>query len=146
MSSSGLETYLKKFLVIQPGEWPCQFYCSQLVYQSFLQHSSSTDTVKGNFPPVTSLIPTMGPLHISLNRREHVFEFTSPPIQYQIIEPPQFSHLKSEKINTKIFSLLEKVALNMVKPISSQFLVHKQHIFGTETGREIRPSDQSKGF
>ena len=86
--SSCLETYLKKFLVIQPGDWPCQFYCRQLVYQSLPRHSkaststqehqSSTDMVKGNFPPVTSLIPTMGPLHISLNSREHVFETFKP--------------------------------------------------------------------
>ncbi|CAB3998876.1 Hypothetical predicted protein [Paramuricea clavata] len=86
--SSGLEKYLTKFLVIQPGDWPCQFYCRQLVYQSLPRHSkaststqehqSSTDMVKGNFPPVTSLIPTMGPLHISLNSREHVFETFKP--------------------------------------------------------------------
>ena len=80
--SSGLERYLKKFLVIQPGDWPAQFFCRQLVY-TYLQQENNvhtvpqksplTSTVDANPTPVTSLIPTMGPLHISLNSREHTF-------------------------------------------------------------------------
>ena len=78
--SSGLAAYLKKFIIIQPGDWPCQFYCRLLVYESLSQcqdstndkeHVSSTSIVKN--PAVTSLIPTMGPLHISLNSREDIF-------------------------------------------------------------------------
>ena len=30
--ASGLKQYLKKFVVVQPGDWPCQFYCRQLIY------------------------------------------------------------------------------------------------------------------
>ena len=86
--SSGLESYLKQFLVIQPGDWPCQFFCRQLVYKSMLQHNntvpstkkcqSPTNIANSNFPPVTSLIPMVGPLHISLNSREHIFETFKP--------------------------------------------------------------------
>ena len=86
--SSGFETYLKQFLVIQPGDWPAQFFCRQLVYQSLHQQSNahkvsqesspSISVVNENLLPVTSLIPTMGPLHISLNSREHVFETFKP--------------------------------------------------------------------
>ena len=86
--SSGFETYMKQFLVIQPGDWPAQFFCRQLVYQSLHQQSNahkvsqesspSFSVVNENLPPVTSLIPTMGPLHISLNSRKHVFETFKP--------------------------------------------------------------------
>ncbi|XP_028410469.1 uncharacterized protein LOC114533084 [Dendronephthya gigantea] len=82
---SGLSAYLKKFIIIQPGDWPCQFYCRQLVYESlshcqeptdYQEHESSTSTVE--IPAITSLIPTMGPLHISLNSREDIFESFKP--------------------------------------------------------------------
>ncbi len=95
--ASGLKQYLKKFVVVQPGDWPCQFYCRQLIYDqlplptketkkqvvtsnNFCDHSymskptSSTDP--DNYLPTAalcSIVPTMGPLHISLNSREHVF-------------------------------------------------------------------------
>ena len=32
--ASGLKSYLKKFVVLQPGDWPAQFYCRQLVYEN----------------------------------------------------------------------------------------------------------------
>ena len=28
---AGLGDYAKKFIIFQPGDWPCQFYCSQLI-------------------------------------------------------------------------------------------------------------------
>lgn len=92
-----LTRYLKKFVVVQPGDWPCQFYCRQIVYESLPlpkkenkdinisqaqsgnivcdSDSSSMTPPKLNVSPpaITSLIPIMGPLHISLNSREHVF-------------------------------------------------------------------------
>ena len=86
--SSGSETYLKQFLVVQPGDWPAQFFCRQLVYQSLHQQSNahkvsqgsspSIIVVNGNLHPVTSLIPTIGPLYISLNSREHDFKTFKP--------------------------------------------------------------------
>ena len=27
---TGLAAYLKKFIIFQPGDWPCQFYCGQI--------------------------------------------------------------------------------------------------------------------
>ena len=93
--ASGLADYLKKFVVIQPGDWPCQFYCRQLIYESLTQyqqssaasqqeHQSSSNTVENcnsrsdQIPAITSLIPTMGPLHISLNSREDIFHTFRP--------------------------------------------------------------------
>jgi hypothetical protein len=29
--ASGLKQHLKKYVVVQPGDWACQFYCRQLV-------------------------------------------------------------------------------------------------------------------
>ena len=101
--ASGLAAYLKKFVIIQPGDWPCQFYCRQLIYESLTQyqqsiasqkdqqptasqqeHQAFTSTVENGIsktnqvPAITSLIPTMGPLHISLNSRENIFETFRP--------------------------------------------------------------------
>ena len=105
---TGLAAYLKKFTVFQPGDWPCQFYCGQIMYKSlknfvnshpgfsdtplqqdniFTDHSSysfpmtsgTTDNLLNNSlpqttsqPSILSLVPTIGPLHIFLNSREHV--------------------------------------------------------------------------
>ena len=101
--SSGLKEYLKKFVIIQPGDWPCQLYCRQSVYQSLPSRFQPSETQAGssyeaetdhsytlltpkkhcsynfsvNTPdsisPITSIVPMLGPLHISLNSREHVF-------------------------------------------------------------------------
>ena len=101
--ASGLAPYLKKFVIIQPGDWPCQFYCRQLIYESLTRHQQavtsqkdqqptlsqqdhqlSTSTVENHIsisnqiPAISSLIPTMGPLHISLNSREDIFETFRP--------------------------------------------------------------------
>ena len=31
--ATNLKSYAKKYVVIQPGDWPCQFYCRQIVYE-----------------------------------------------------------------------------------------------------------------
>ena len=105
---TGLAAYLKKFIVFQPGDWPCQFYCRQIIYESlkkfvsshpgfsdapqqqdnilpdhssysFPMSSGTTDNLLNNSLPqatsqssILSLVPTIGPLHISLNSREHI--------------------------------------------------------------------------
>ena len=101
--STGLAKYMQKFVLLQPGDWPCQFYCCQIIYQCFgkFQGGSSqpTNTLQetlftsndhsfysyptGNYvcnmtretmsqqPSILSIVPTIGPLHISLNSREH---------------------------------------------------------------------------
>lgn len=30
---AGLDDYVKKFIISQPGDWPCQFCCHQIIYQ-----------------------------------------------------------------------------------------------------------------
>ena len=37
--STGLAAYMKKFIVFQSGDWPCQFYCRQIIYESLLSDS-----------------------------------------------------------------------------------------------------------
>ena len=105
---TGLAAQSKKFIVFQPGDWPCQFYCRQIIYESlktfvsshprfsdaplqqdnilpdhssysFPMTSGTTDNLLNNSLPQTtsqssilSLVPTIGPLHISLNSREHI--------------------------------------------------------------------------
>ncbi|PFX18854.1 hypothetical protein AWC38_SpisGene16764 [Stylophora pistillata] len=106
--STGLAAYLKKFTVFQPGDWPSQFYCRQIIYESlkkfvsshpgfsdippqqefipsdhssysFPMTSGTTDNLLNNSlpqetsqPSILSIVPTIGPLHISLNSREHI--------------------------------------------------------------------------
>ena len=48
--ASGLAPYLKKFVIIQPGDWPCQFYCRQLIYESLAQHQQSVASQKDQQP------------------------------------------------------------------------------------------------
>lgn len=116
---TGVANYMQKFVVIQPGDWPCQFYCRQIVYtalQKYLDctssrynntenstnnspqenHSfSSTDSAWDHYysfpssatphiqpqnfslntsvqPSILSVVPIIGPLHISLNARENI--------------------------------------------------------------------------
>ena len=119
--STGLAAYMRKFVLLQPGDWPCQFYCRQIIYQclnkfsscapgltSALQehpricddHSSysyPTDshihtTIPGSTnqqPSILSIVPTIGPLHISLNSREHIVNSFHPFFKsvYQAIFP-----------------------------------------------------------
>ena len=106
--STGLAAYMKKFLVFQPGDWPCQFYSRQIIYESLKKFISSQPVLKStpnendniltdhscysfplptstaenpldnsllhntSQPSILSVVPTIGPLHISLNSREHV--------------------------------------------------------------------------
>ncbi|KAL9974746.1 hypothetical protein ACROYT_G011827 [Oculina patagonica] len=102
--STKLAEYLKRFLIIQPGDWPAQFYSRQIVYETLQKYYQNSDTVQRtacsptdhgyatpftsvqsqvgesdkntsvNQPAVLSVIPCIGPLHISLNGRETVFK------------------------------------------------------------------------
>ena len=53
---NGLSIYINKFLVPLIGDWPCQFFVRQIVYDQ----------------GIYNLVPFLGPLHISLNARENV--------------------------------------------------------------------------
>ncbi|KAL9975508.1 hypothetical protein ACROYT_G012677 [Oculina patagonica] len=107
--NTGLAAYMRKFIVFQPGDWPCQFYCRQNAYETFQKfigcHPGLTDapqehdntladhcsysfplttgtvnnptedslpTNTTSQPSILSIVPTIGPLHISLNSREHI--------------------------------------------------------------------------
>ena len=119
--STGLAKYMRKFVLLQPGDWPCQFYCRQIIYQclgKFHRSSSQlTNTLQetlftsddhslysyptGNYvcnmtpetmsqqPSILSIVPTIGPLHISLNSREHIVNSFHPFFKsvYQSIFP-----------------------------------------------------------
>ena len=125
--STKLSDYMKRYLLLQPGDWPAQFYSRQLVYEtlqkyqshfpssepspgpltkptSHLDHSYTTpcntsgpakehDT--SNQPTILSIIPCIGPLHISLNARETVFTEFRP--FYEIIYKDLFPKSKLAK-------------------------------------------------
>ena len=114
--SAGLEDYLRKFVVIQPGDWPCQFYCTQIIngclkkftshnpelgniptdsiivvshnhsaYSFPLSTSSTVNCFPHNMtsqPSLLSIVPTIGPLHISINSREHLVSSFHPFFKY----------------------------------------------------------------
>jgi len=43
-----MSDYYKKFLVIQPGDWPAQFYSRQIIYETLQKYyRSSSDTLLG---------------------------------------------------------------------------------------------------
>ena len=99
--STKLSENLKLFLISQPGDWPAQFYSRQVIYETLQKiccpfdvfdnpqvcptdHSYARVCSSGpiqqqmNFstsgqPGILSIIPRIGPLHISLNGRETVF-------------------------------------------------------------------------
>ena len=123
---TGLKTYMEKFVLLQPGDWPCQFFSRNIVYEQLKnaykcfenpnkgkgppatktsdQHSTEdkfqndhmytyniktaennpqatiTDAPMSNnkYFPLKSVVPLIGPLHISLNSREHVMETFHP--------------------------------------------------------------------
>ncbi|PFX26709.1 hypothetical protein AWC38_SpisGene8656 [Stylophora pistillata] len=55
--STGLATYLKKFTVLQPRGWPCQFYYRQIIYESLRKFVSSHPGFS-DIPPRQDLIPS----------------------------------------------------------------------------------------
>ena len=57
-----LARYLKEFVVLQPRDWPAQFYARQIAY------SSNSETIK------QALVPLFGPLHGQLNGREIIVQ------------------------------------------------------------------------
>ena len=110
---TGLGDYMREFVVIRPGHWPCQFYCRQIINQclkKFISHNPDLDdtflrhfhtsvshnhsaysypstTASGyksfpenltSQPSLLSIVPTIEPLLISINSREHVFNSFHP--------------------------------------------------------------------
>ena len=54
--------YCEKYILPQPGNWPGQFYSRRVV------HSSDNNTIG------LSVVPPLGPLHVSLNGQENVYK------------------------------------------------------------------------
>ena len=104
MLQTNLLEYLKSYFSPQPGDWPSQLYTRQTVYEtlpkfyhkhctktftstadhyyhmaSYTAHSSCVPVNHNLSPPsILSLIPCIAPLHVSLNRREMLFNYFSP--------------------------------------------------------------------
>ncbi len=55
----GLGEYLKEYLVVNPGDWPAQYYLRQIVNQA-----PATSEIRNG-------VPFIGALHVSLNGREN---------------------------------------------------------------------------
>ena len=104
MLQTNLQEYLKSYFFPQLGDWPSQLYTRQTVYEtlpkfyhkhctktftsttdhyyhmaSYTAHSSCVPVNHNSSPPsILSLIPCIGPLHVSLNGREMLFNDFSP--------------------------------------------------------------------
>jgi hypothetical protein len=62
-----MQVYLSKYVVPVVADWPGQFFIRKAIAQRFLVKNE-------NIPEyITSFLPVMGPLHVSLNARELVF-------------------------------------------------------------------------
>ena len=99
-----LKGYVRTYVVLMPGDWPAQFYIQQAVYRSLypsarakptdhpiadighdhdyytthIPHSTSHVTGTIWTEEVQSIVPLMGPLHISLNACEDICEIYHP--------------------------------------------------------------------
>jgi len=69
--STNMKEYCQRFVLPQPGDWPAQFYPRRIIY------SSKTDPIVRS-----SLVPLLGPLHVSLNGQENVFKVFHELLRY----------------------------------------------------------------
>ncbi|XP_078366821.1 uncharacterized protein LOC144650903 isoform X2 [Oculina patagonica] len=70
---SSMREYLSKFVVLMPADWPGQYFPRQLVYQKASQATAASNISQGSCRhPLTSVIPTLGPLHVDLNADEDI--------------------------------------------------------------------------
>ena len=57
--SAGLGDIKKKFVIFQPGDWPCQFFCRQIICQcvkkfiSYQQPQAASDHSAYSYPSFT---------------------------------------------------------------------------------------------
>ena len=100
---------MKNYVVLTPGDWPAQFYVRQAVYSSLypngkakpkddnpveyvvhdqdhyltlILHSTTHATGTSWTEEMQSIVPLMGPLHISINAREDICEVYHPFMKY----------------------------------------------------------------
>ena len=69
-----LADYMKKYIVPIPGDWPAQFFTRKIIYSKlYKDRQMCTQSSVNTSDPLLSLVPILGPLHISLNAIEDVF-------------------------------------------------------------------------
>lgn len=68
-----MREYLSKFIVLMPADWPGQYFSRQIVNQKVSQATTASNVPQGSCcHPLTSVIPTLGPLHVDLNADEDI--------------------------------------------------------------------------
>ncbi|XP_044168909.1 uncharacterized protein LOC122953143 [Acropora millepora] len=71
--NTNMREYLSKFIVLMPADWPGQYFPRQIVYQKVSQATAASNIPQGSCcHPLTSVIPTLGPLHVDLNADENI--------------------------------------------------------------------------
>lgn len=56
-----------------PADWPGQYFPRQIVYQKVSQATAASNVPQGSCcHPLTSVIPTLGPLHVDLNADQDI--------------------------------------------------------------------------
>ena len=66
--NTNMREYLSKFVVLMPADWPGQYFPRQIVYQKVSQAAVASSVPQGSCcHPLTSVIPSLGPLHVDLN-------------------------------------------------------------------------------
>ena len=75
--NTNMREYLSNFIVLMPADWPGQFFPRQIVYEKASQATTTASNVpqgpQGSLRhPLTSVIPTLGPLHVDLNADEDI--------------------------------------------------------------------------
>ena len=102
---NNIKSYMQKYILLQPGDWPSQFYSRQIVYEHvtnyirqqqnmatgndnsnndqhpLLFHQPLPSTTTSPVPPMASVVPIIGPLHVSINSKEHVLLSFNPFFQ-----------------------------------------------------------------
>lgn len=102
---TNIKSYMQKYILLQPGDWPSQFYSRQIVYEHVTNYirqqqnmatgndNSNNDqrpllfhqplplTTTSPVPPMASVVPIIGPLHVSINSKEHVLLSFNPFFQ-----------------------------------------------------------------
>ena len=79
--SAGLRDYKRKFVLIQPGDWPCQFYCRQIIYgclKKFTRHNPDC----GDFPTDSNMV-------VSHNHSSYSFPSTTAYTVYGAVSTPK---------------------------------------------------------
>ena len=73
--STGLAKYMQKFVLLQPGYWPCQSYCRHIIYHCLGKHHAmvlGTTDYKFSFPVEDSLDLLGMTIDNQLNFNKHV--------------------------------------------------------------------------